>query len=78
MRPSYFSEGHFEPKPKPKPKKSAYKSKAKPKRWYDVYTNSGRYVSSTLAVSEAKAVNNVRHNTEGDYVGNDGYYAVEA
>ena len=76
MRPSYFSEGHFEPKPKPKPKKSAYKSKAKPKRWYDVYTNSGRYVSSTLAVSEAKAVNNVRHNTEGDYVGNDGYYAV--
>ena len=73
MRPSYFSEGHFEPKPK----KSAYKSKAKPKRWYDVYTNSGRYVSSTLAASEAKAVNNVRHNTEGDYVGNDGYYAVE-
>ena len=76
MRPSYFSEGHFEPKPKPN--KSAYKSKAKPKKWYDVYTNSGRYVSSTLAVSEAKAVNNVRHNTEGDYVGNDGYYAVEA
>ena len=75
MRPSYFSEGHFEPKLKPK--KSAYKSKAKPKRWYDVYTNSGRYVAPTLAVSEAKAVNNVRHNTEGDYVGNDGYYAVE-
>ena len=74
MRPSYFSEGHFEPKPK----KSAYKSKAQPIRRYDVYTNSGRYVSSTLAVSEAKAVNNVRHNTEGDYVGNDGYYAVEA
>ena len=73
MRPSYFSEGHFEPKPK----KSAYKSKAQPIRRYDVYTNSGRYVSSTLAVSEAKAVNNVRHNTEGDYVGNDGYYAVE-
>ena len=73
MRPSYFSEGHFEPKPK----KSAYKSKAKPKRWYYVYTNSGRYVAPTLAVSEAKAVNNVRHNTEGDYVGNDGYYAVE-
>ena len=76
MRPSYFSEGHFEPKPKPK--KSAYKAKAKPKRWYDVYTNSGRYVAPTLAVSEAQAVNNVRHNTEGDYVGNDGYYAVEA
>lgn len=75
MRPSYFSEGHFEPKPKPK--KSAYKSKAQPKRWYDVYTNSGRYVDSTMAVSEAKAVNNVRFKEKGKYVGNDGYYAVE-
>lgn len=73
MRPSYFSEGHFEPKPK----KSAYKAKAKPKRWYDVYTNSGRYVDSTMAVSEAKAVNNVRFKEKGKYVGNDGYYAVE-
>ena len=74
MRPSYFSDGHFEPKPK----KSAYKSKAKPKRHYDIYTNNGRYVGSTTAVSEAQAVNNVRHNTKGDYIGNDGYYAIEA
>lgn len=76
MRPSYFSEGYFEPKSKPK--KSAYKSKAKPKRHYDIYTNNGRYVGSTTAVSEAQAVNNVRHNTKGDYIGNDGYYAIEA
>lgn len=75
MRPSYFSEGHFEPKPKPK--KSAYKSKAQPIRRYDVYTNSGRYVAPTLAVSEAQAVNNVRFKEKGKYVGNDGYYAVE-
>ena len=75
MRPDYYSEGHVEPKPKPK--KAAYRSKSKPKLEYDVFTNGGRYVASTLAVSEAQAINNVRHNTKGDYVGNDGYYAVE-
>lgn len=65
-------------KPNQKPQKSAYKSKAKSKREYDVYTTTGRYVGSTIAVSEAQAVNNVRHNIKDDFVGNDGYYAIES
>ena len=37
-----------------------------PKREYNVYRR-GWYIGSTLAVSEAQAVNNVRHNSVGDY-----------
>lgn len=74
MRPCYFSEEHYDTKPK----KAAYKSKSKPKKEYDVYTNSGKYAGSTMAVSKAQAINNVRHNIKGDYVGNDGFYAIES
>lgn len=74
MRPCYFSEEHYNSKPK----NTAHKSKAKHKKEYDVYTNSGKYAGSTMAVSEAQAINNVRHNTKGDYVGNNGFYAIES
>lgn len=33
---------------------------------YDVYKN-GSYMGETYAVSEAQAINNVRHREEGDY-----------
>ena len=54
-----------------------HKPKAKPKKAYAVYLDNGKYVGSTIAVSKAQAVNNVRHNTKGDYLGNNGYYAIE-
>ena len=59
------------------PSDTKSKTKSKPKKAYAVYFGNGKYVGSTIAVSEAQAVNNVRHNTKGDYSGNNGYYAVE-
>ena len=38
----------------------------KPRHTYEVYRN-GVYIGDTWAVSEAQAINNVRHNTRGDY-----------
>lgn len=75
MRPNCFPQEHSVPKNTAE--KRTYKSKAKPKKKYAVYLNGGRYVDETMAVSEAQAVNNVRHRSAGDYIGNEGYYAVE-
>lgn len=44
----------------------------KPRRTYEVYLN-GEYKGQTWAVSEAQAINNVRHNTCGDYESQYGY-----
>ena len=92
MRPSYFSEGHFEPKPK----KKAYKSKAQPKKRYNVYRrirygfgnngfssmlteafNEYEKIGDVWAVSEKDAINKVRFRTFGLKETNDGYYAEE-
>ena len=54
MRPSCFSQEHSAPKNTAE--KRTYKSRAKPKKKYAVYLNSGRYVDETMAVSEAQAI----------------------
>ena len=47
----------------------------KPHHTYLVYLN-GVLMGETWAVSEAQAINNVRHNTRGDYESQYGYNTV--
>lgn len=75
MRPNYFPEKYFDAAPTSK--KSTHIAKSKPRKKYSVYDRRGNWVQNTTAVSEIQAVNNVRHNKDGDFNGNDGYYAVE-